>query len=75
MLRVNLMVCRKCQQVFSLTAGVECPMCSSPLYMSVFIEETVHPTCATCGDSGRGAPTLSEPDGEDNACPDCGTSG
>lgn len=33
------MVCRNCQQVFSLTAGIECPMCHSPLYMSVFVEE------------------------------------
>lgn len=27
------------------------------------------PICSTCGDSGRGKPTLSSPDGED--CPDC----
>lgn len=39
MLRVNLMVCRNCQQVFSLTDGIECPMCRSPLRMSVFVEE------------------------------------
>ena len=29
----------------------------------------VYPACYTCGDSGRGEPTLEYPDGED--CPDC----
>ncbi len=29
----------------------------------------VYPACYTCGDSGRGKPTLEYPDGED--CPDC----
>ena len=38
-------------------------------------QQRVQPTCATCGDSGRGLPTLSNPDGAENACRDCGSIG
>jgi DnaJ-class molecular chaperone len=71
MLRVNLMVCRKCQQVFSLTAGIECPMCHSPLYMSVFVEEAAQQSvqadkCPACAGTGRSA--MSDPAHECYAC-------
>ena len=53
MLTVNLMVCRKCQQVFSLTAGATCPMCSSDLFMVEFSESGPTPAapdeCDLCG--------------------------
>ena len=62
MLRVNLMVCRKCQQVFSLTAGIECPMCHSPLYMSVFVEEAAqHHAHLTQAGGGNQADELQPP--------------
>lgn len=76
MLRVNLMVCRKCQQVFSLTAGIECPMCHSPLYMSVFVEEAAQQSvqadeCPVCG----GAKFVLANDGNAIKCMPCNGSG
>ena len=47
-------------------------------YMSKVIREHVaaqqigQRTCATCGDSGRGIPTLQEPDGAEEGCVECG---
>ena len=36
-------------------------------------QQSVQLTCATCGDSGRGIPTLQEPDGAEEGCVECGT--
>ena len=36
-------------------------------------QQSVQRTCATCGDSGRGIPTLQEPDGAEEGCVECGT--
>ena len=30
-------VCRECQKVYPLVAGVSCPECHSPLYMITFV--------------------------------------
>ena len=35
-------------------------------------QQSVPRTCATCGDSGRGIPTLQEPDGSEEGCVECG---
>ena len=35
-------------------------------------QQNVQRTCATCGDSGRGIPTLQEPDGAEEGCVECG---